>query len=186
MCFIGGMGVAGCGDTVTGEGTRSSPSSPADPSSPSLRCPEWLDAEVHTEFIAWAPESVANEGQVETDAVVDGVLSVRIRGATGCLSFSCDTQREGTCTVMRIGDRIEVESRFSWASAVRADREPRTTSGIFCTADCGSIEVECGLTDIPAGAYPIVHGADEAQVRVEDGAAPAVCFGQPFNGFGCR
>jgi hypothetical protein len=87
----------------------------------------------------------------------------------GCLSSSCDVDRQAFCSVALEGDRLVVRSEFSW-----------TSEGNACTADCGSLSANCSLAEtLGDGSYVVVHGDDTGSLDIVDGTVVATCFGDP-------
>jgi hypothetical protein len=73
----------------------------------------------------------------------------------GCLSSSCDTDRELTCEVSVAGNEVAIESVLAWTS--------KTGS---CDADCGFIRATCKIPPLPAGSYLLRHGDETRSVSV--------------------
>lgn len=66
-----------------------------------------------------------------------------------CLSSSCDTQLETSCSVALIGNDLVVDSSGSYETPVG---DP------ICTLDCGVMSASCEAPPLPAGNYTVTHG----------------------------
>ncbi len=68
-----------------------------------------------------------------------------------CLSSSCDTLQEASCTLDVSGDVLRISSQGIVES-----------KGKICTLDCRAATVECTMEPIEPGDYTVIHG-DERQ-----------------------
>ena len=88
-----------------------------------------------------------------------------------CLSSSCDTDREATCTVALEGTVIHVESRAQWSS--------QSGPG-GCTTDCGLLTATCRTPPLPAGTYTVRHGGEEVALTIPSQTDQAPCTSEPL------
>lgn len=87
----------------------------------------------------------------------DQPLTVFVR-FSACLSSSCDTNRQGSCSVEVSSDRIVISSEGSYTD--------ESGAGTFCTADCGIFDVTCESDPIPEGNYTVVYGSEEISLTI--------------------
>ena len=100
--------------------------------------------------------SYRNEGLVCLESRSDGVLDVSVIFPT-CLSSTCDTVLQSSCSIDVEGFTITVESFGSFET-------PRRGS---CSADCQQLSAGCASEEpIPPGDYTVIHGEDEAMLEV--------------------
>lgn len=82
-----------------------------------------------------------------------------------CLSSSCTSDRQASCTVSQEGSTLRVSSRGSYASRPAA----------VCTDDCVRLTAHCETAPLPAGQYTIVHGGATTTLSIPGGVAQAPC-----------
>ena len=100
--------------------------------------------------------SYRNEGTLCLESRSDGVLDVSVIFPP-CLSSTCDTVLETSCSINVEGSTITVESFGSFETATRGS----------CSADCQLLTAHCESEEpIPPGDYTVVHGEDEGMIEV--------------------
>jgi len=117
----------------------------------------------HSEVIfedtgALCPVPEGYTGSLDATMVFEAGGAITFRVAyEGCLSSSCDINREMSCEVVTDGTEIVVHSqgRFTERDGL-----------VSCTEDCGLLEAECDSGPLPAGDYVIVHGEDRFPLTV--------------------
>lgn len=88
-----------------------------------------------------------------------------------CLSSSCDTDREASCSVRLEGSVLVVESRMGWSSK---------QGMVACTDDCQRMSVTCESPPLAAGTYTIRHGDHEVPLTIPSEPAQAPCTTDPM------
>lgn len=81
-------------------------------------------------------------------------------GYLGCLSSSCDYDRQASCTVTETSSRtLTVNSELSWMSS-------RAGADAVCTADCGFLVTRCKTATLAPGSYQLIHGDQTLSLKV--------------------
>jgi len=84
-----------------------------------------------------------------------------------CLSSSCDSLVDSSCSVSLDGDTLTIEASGTIES-----------QGRTCTADCGQSLVTCETPPLPAGTYTLVYGDSTASLEVPS-LETRTCAGTP-------
>lgn len=82
-----------------------------------------------------------------------------------CLSSSCDTLLESTCSAELVGNELKITAEATVLSK---------TSGP-CTLDCGRAEATCETPPLPAGDYELVYGESTRTVSVPADPGEPAC-----------
>ncbi|PRQ05712.1 hypothetical protein [Enhygromyxa salina] len=109
-----------------------------------------------------------DEGSACISGEPDAAQTVTVDFQT-CLSSSCDTLLESSCTAELDGTELTITATATVSSKSGA-----------CTADCGLAQATCETPPLPAGSYDVVYGQEQGTLVV-----PAVtggestCIGEP-------
>jgi hypothetical protein len=109
--------------------------------------------------------SFVDEGQVCISSTEQGAVVVRVAFPT-CLSSSCDTLQDASCTLEVSGDELRVSSQGVVES-----------KGKVCTLDCRAATVECAIATLEPGDYTVIHGAQRETVSIPN--VEGVIIGDP-------
>ena len=90
-----------------------------------------------------------DQGAACLTADTNGTLQVTVQIAS-CLSSSCSTVSDNTCTLQRADNQIILTSH----AIIETNQDGP------CTDDCRTATAQCTLEGVPAGTYTIVHGDD--------------------------
>lgn len=104
-----------------------------------------------------------NRGATCATSDADGTLQVTVEFAS-CLSSSCSTVSDNTCSLQLSGNQILVTSHAIIETRLEGP----------CTDDCRVASAQCGLASVPPGTYAVVHG-DSAE-NIELPTTGAVLF----------
>ncbi|HEY7373562.1 MAG TPA: hypothetical protein VIF57_15485 [Polyangia bacterium] len=86
----------------------------------------------------------------------------------GCLSGSCTSDRQGSCTATQNGDVISVDATATY----------HDTGAHECTADCAYLLARCTTEPLAAGTFTFSFTGAETQLAVPSTVAPP-CIRQP-------
>ena len=118
--------------------------------------------------------------QVETN---EGRLCFRQNGENlevrvvrnGCLSSSCSTGRESSCSVETANGNISITSQFAFT--LESDRM------VPCTTDCVRLTAECRTSTPANGRYDVTFGATSIDLELPLGESTPM--GEPLDGYQC-
>ncbi len=99
--------------------------------------------------------SYENEGPLCATASQDGHVLVRMQ-LVPCLSSSCDSVVEKSCSVEADGQTLIARSRWTVESSVRG----------ACTDDCGTDLCTAEIADLLPGTYTLKYGAQSVELEV--------------------
>jgi hypothetical protein len=86
----------------------------------------------------------------------------------GCLSGSCTSGRQGSCTATQTGDVISVDATATY----------HDTGAHECTTDCAYLLARCTTQPLSAGTFTFSFTGAETQLAVPSTVAPP-CIRQP-------
>jgi hypothetical protein len=105
----------------------------------------------------WNAGGAEDEGIVCVVGEGGGVAAVYVF-SDDCLSSECTRAQTGACVATLDGDRILVESTFSW--------ESKSGIPMACTDDCGDLTASCSVGPLEEGSYTLLHGGDELVISI--------------------
>ena len=88
-----------------------------------------------------------NRGATCVTSDADGTLHVTVEFAS-CLSSSCSTLSDNTCSLQLSGNQILLTSQAIIETQLEGP----------CTDDCRAASAQCTLASVPPGTYALVHG----------------------------